>query len=42
MLFRSDTLKEGDEVFLVALTSSTNADIGGYLGLAIAGIADDD
>ena len=37
-----DTLKEGDEVFLVALTSSTNADIGGYLGLAIGAIADDD
>ena len=42
ILIYGATSIEVDEAFLVAFTTATNADIGGYLGLGFAGIADDD
>ena len=37
-----DTLVEGNELLLVAFGTPTNASIGGYLGLGVGAILDDD
>ena len=39
---KGDTLDEQDERFLVSFTNPINATIGGFYGLAIATITDDD
>jgi photosystem II stability/assembly factor-like uncharacterized protein len=38
----ADSLDESDETFLVALSNATNASIGGFYGLGVATILDDD